>query len=80
MLVALFGLAFLLFEVSLCVRVRRLAHLPVWRRALPTSILCFALAASAGRAWDVTAPAEALAYPLNVATALLGLFELDRHR
>ncbi|GGT13679.1 hypothetical protein [Streptomyces purpureus] len=77
---ALFALAFLAFNVALCVRVWRLTELPPWRRALPALLLCCALAASIGRAWGVTAVAEAVALPLNVATALLGMFELGRHR
>ncbi|GGR64549.1 hypothetical protein [Streptomyces roseolus] len=79
-LIALFALAFLVFDVVLCVRVWRMTELPRWRRALPTLLLCVALAASAGRAWGVTGVAEAVAFPLNAATALLGMYEVDRQR
>ncbi|GHF78414.1 hypothetical protein ACFFSH_36615 [Streptomyces filamentosus] len=79
-LIALFALAFLVFNVVLCVRVWRMAELPRWRRLLPALLLCTALAASAGRAWDITAVAEAVAFPLNAATALLGMYEVDRRR
>ncbi|MGW4055323.1 hypothetical protein ACWENA_31315 [Streptomyces sp. NPDC004779] len=78
--IALFALAFLAFEVSLCARVVRMIELPRWRRALPSLLLCAALAASAGRAWGVTSVAEAVAFPLSTATALLGMYELDRWR
>ncbi|MEU8524044.1 hypothetical protein AB0C77_00345 [Streptomyces sp. NPDC048629] len=77
---ALFALAFLLLNITLCVRVWRLTQLPPWRRALPTLLLCCALAASISRAWGITSVAEAVAFPLNAATALLGAFELNRHR
>ncbi|GAA4908014.1 hypothetical protein ACFPM3_12870 [Streptomyces coeruleoprunus] len=80
LLLAVFALAFLLFNITLCVRVWRLAQLPLWRRVLPTLLLCCALAASISRAWGITAVAEAVAFPLNAVTALLGMFELDRHR
>ncbi|MFJ5833298.1 hypothetical protein [Streptomyces sp. NPDC093089] len=79
-LIALFALAFLLFSIVLCVRVWWMTELPLWRRILPTLLLCLALAASIGRAWGITAVAEAVAFPLNAATALLGMFELDRQR
>ncbi|MFH9955883.1 hypothetical protein ACH4OX_16920 [Streptomyces roseolus] len=79
-LIALFALAFLIFDVVLCVRVWRMPDLPRWRRGLPTLLLCAALAASAGRAWGVTAVAETVAFPLNAATALLGMYEVDRQR
>ncbi|MER7622199.1 hypothetical protein [Streptomyces sp. NPDC126503] len=78
--IALFALAFLVFNVVLCLRVWRMTELPVWRRMLPILLLCTALAASSGRAWGVTAAAEAVAFPLNAATALLGMYELDRRR
>ncbi|WP_309057606.1 hypothetical protein [Streptomyces sp.] len=80
MLIALSALAFLIFNVILCLRVWRMTELPRWRRILPTLLLCTALAASAGRAWGVTAVAEAVAFPLNAATSLLGMYELDRRR
>ncbi|WP_418960559.1 hypothetical protein [Streptomyces tritici] len=79
-LIALFALAFTAFTVVLCVRVWRLDDLPRWRRILPTLLLVTALAASIGRARGVTAVAEAVAFPLNAATALLGMYELARHR
>ncbi|MER7519717.1 hypothetical protein [Streptomyces sp. NPDC126499] len=79
-LIALFALAFLLFDIVLCVRVWWMTELPLWRRILPTLLLCLALAASISRAWGITAVAEAVAFPLTVATALLGTFELDRRR
>ncbi|MFF9342650.1 MULTISPECIES: hypothetical protein [unclassified Streptomyces] len=78
--IALLALAFLAFNVVLCVRVGRMTELPRWRRALPSLLLCAALVASAGRAWGVTAVAEAVAFPLNAATALLGTYEVDRRR
>ncbi|MEU9858736.1 hypothetical protein [Streptomyces sp. NPDC047974] len=78
--IALFALAFLAFNVSLSVRVGRMTELPRWRRALPALLLCAALAASAGRAWGIAEVAEAVAFPLNAATALLGMYELDRQR
>jgi len=77
---ALWAFAFLLLNIVLCVRVWRLSDLPLWRRALPTLLLCAALAASTSRATGVTFVAEAVAFPLNAATALLGMFELDRYR
>ncbi|MFE6228273.1 MULTISPECIES: hypothetical protein [unclassified Streptomyces] len=80
LLLALFALAFLVFDVVLCVRVWRMTELPRWRRLLPALLLCVALAASAGRAWGVTGVAEAVAFPLHVATALLGMYEVDRRR
>ncbi|MER7665455.1 hypothetical protein [Streptomyces sp. NPDC096193] len=77
---ALFALAFLAFNIVLCIRVWRLRALPLRRRALPALLLCCALAASMCRAWGVTAVAEAAAFPLNISTALLAMLELDRHR
>lgn len=79
-LIALFALAFLLFNIVLCVRVWWMTELPLWRRTLPTLLLCLSLVASISRAWGITAVAEAVAFPLNAATALLGMFELDRQR
>ncbi|MFJ9576783.1 hypothetical protein ACIRQF_10430 [Streptomyces sp. NPDC101191] len=79
-LIAFFALGFLLFTIVLCVRVWWMAELPLWRRTLPTLLLCLALAASMSRAWGITAGAEAVAFPLNAATALLGMFELARRR
>ncbi|MFB7940874.1 hypothetical protein [Streptomyces sp. NPDC056049] len=78
--IALFALAFLGFTVVLCVRVARMDELPRWRRFLPALLLCAALATSTGRAWGVTAAAEAVAFPLSAATALLGMYEVDRRR
>ncbi|MFI8323842.1 hypothetical protein [Streptomyces sp. NPDC085529] len=78
--IALFALAFLAFNIVLSVRVGRMAELPWWRRGLPALLLCVALAASAGRAWGVTGAAEAVAFPLNVATALLGMYEVGLRR
>ncbi|MFI0827565.1 hypothetical protein ACH4Q7_24270 [Streptomyces roseolus] len=78
--IALLALAFLAFNVVLCVRVGRMTELPRWRRTLPALLLCAALAASAGRAWGITAVAETAAFPLNAATALLGMYEVDRQR
>ncbi|MFJ5712478.1 hypothetical protein [Streptomyces sp. NPDC093105] len=78
--IALLALAFLAFNVILCVRVGRMTELPRWRRALPSLLLCAALVASAGRAWGVTAVAEAVAFPLNAATALLGMYAMGRQR
>lgn len=57
-----------------------MAELPRWRRILPTLLLCLALAASISRVWGITVVAEAVAFPLNAATALLGTFELARQR
>ncbi|MEU2231675.1 hypothetical protein [Streptomyces vietnamensis] len=79
-LLALFALAFLIFNISLCVRVWWMAELPLWRRILPTLLLCTGLAASTSRAWGITAVAEAIAFPLNAATALLGMYESGRQR
>lgn len=79
-LIALFALAFLVFDVVLCFRVWRMTGLPRWRRILPALLLCAALPASAGRAWGVTRVAEAVAPPSNAATALLGMYETDRRR
>ncbi|MEV5970215.1 hypothetical protein [Streptomyces sp. NPDC051921] len=79
-LIALFALAFLLFNIVLCVRVWWMVELPLRRRILPALLLCAALAASISRAWGITAVAEAVAFPLNAATALLGMYELGRQR
>ncbi|MEU4064623.1 hypothetical protein AB0F25_19775 [Streptomyces wedmorensis] len=79
-LLALFALAFLIFDIVLCVRVWWMTELPLWRRILPTLLLCTALAASISSAWGVTAVAEAVAFPLNAATALLGTYEVSRQR
>ncbi|MEV7536670.1 hypothetical protein [Streptomyces hydrogenans] len=79
-LIALFALAFLVFDVVLCFRVWRMTGLPRWRRILPALLLCAALPASAGRAWGVTRVAETVASPSNAATALLGRYETDRRR
>ncbi|GHG04082.1 hypothetical protein [Streptomyces hydrogenans] len=85
-LIALFALAFLVFDVVLCFRAWRMTGLPRWRRILPALPLPLplplraALPASAGRAWGVTRVAEAVASPSNAATALLGRYETDRRR
>ncbi|MFE0641729.1 hypothetical protein ACFW2Y_08985 [Streptomyces sp. NPDC058877] len=79
-LLALSALAFLVYGVVLCTRVWRTAELPRWRRILPGLLLCLALAASLGRAWGVTAVAEAVAFPLNIAALLLASYEVQRHR
>ncbi|MFJ7067619.1 hypothetical protein [Streptomyces sp. NPDC101115] len=78
--IAVCALAFLVLDIVLCVRVWWLRELPLWRRILPTMLLCAALAASISRAWGITAVAEAVAFPLNVATALVSGYELHRHR
>ncbi|MFF6883778.1 hypothetical protein ACFY9F_11385 [Streptomyces sp. NPDC012421] len=78
--IALLALAFLAFNVVLCVRVGRMTELLRWRRALPSLLLCAALVASVGRAWGITAVAEAVAFPLNAAAALLGMYEMERQR
>ncbi|WP_282692436.1 hypothetical protein [Streptomyces sp. CC208A] len=80
LLIAVFALAFTVFTVVLSVRVWRMTDLPRWRRVLPALLLCAALAASLGRAWGVTAVAEAVAFPLNAAAALLGMYERERWR
>ncbi|MEW5625973.1 hypothetical protein AB1388_05270 [Streptomyces hydrogenans] len=83
-LIALFALAFLVFDVVLCFLVWRMTGLPRWRRILPALLLPLplraALPASAGRAWGVTRVAETVASPSNAATALLGRYETDRRR
>ncbi|MEV6331995.1 hypothetical protein [Streptomyces sp. NPDC051909] len=79
-ILALFALAFLMFNIVLCVRVWLLTELPLWRRILPTLLLCAALAASIGRAWGITAVAETVAFPLNAATAMLGMYEMHQLR
>ncbi|MET9953840.1 hypothetical protein ABZ135_20105 [Streptomyces sp. NPDC006339] len=77
---ALWALAFLTFNVVVSVRVWRIRHLPRWRRVLPGLLLCAGLTASLTRATGVTAVAESLAFSLFVATAAIGLFELRRQR
>ncbi|WP_328886561.1 hypothetical protein [Streptomyces sp. NBC_00316] len=77
---ALWALAFFTFNTVVCVRVWRISRLPLWRRALPGLLLCTALAASLSRATGTTIVAEALAFPLYLATAGIGLFELRPHR
>ncbi|MEU7031948.1 hypothetical protein AB0A60_35275 [Streptomyces sp. NPDC046275] len=74
------ALAFLVSNLVLAVRVWRMTELPRWRRMLPALLLCAALAASQTRAWGITAVAEAVAFPLNLATALLGIHETRRMR
>ena len=80
LLLALWALAFLTFNIVTSVRVWRITSLPRWRRALPGLLLGAALAATLSRATGTTVVAETLAFPLNAATAVLGLFELRRHR
>ena len=77
---ALWALAFLTLNTAVSVRVWRIRRLPRWRRALPGLLLCAGLAASLSRATGTTTAAETLAFPLYVATAAIGLFELRRHR
>ncbi|MBX9427475.1 MULTISPECIES: hypothetical protein [Streptomyces] len=77
---ALWAIAFLTFNTVVSVRVWRISTLPRRRRALPGLLLCAGLAASLSRATGATAIAETLAFPLFVATAAIGLFELRRHR
>lgn len=79
-LLALWALAFLTFNTVIAVRVWRLTELPRWRRVLPALLLCAALAASLSRATGTTVVAETFAFPLNAATALVGMFEIRRHR
>ncbi|GGS97908.1 hypothetical protein GCM10010222_44520 [Streptomyces tanashiensis] len=79
-LIALFALAFLMFNIVVSVRVWWLTELPTWRRILPTLLLCAGLAASASRVTGTIIVAETLAFPMNLATTLIGLFELNRHR
>ncbi|MFF7438934.1 hypothetical protein [Streptomyces sp. NRRL B-24572] len=79
-LLALWALAFLTFNIVISVRVWRLTSLPRWRRALPGLLLFAALAATSSRATGTTVVAETLAFPLNAATALVGIFELRLHR
>ncbi|WP_338491861.1 hypothetical protein [Streptomyces sp. SJL17-4] len=77
---ALWALAFLTLNTVVSVRVWRINDLPRWRRALPGLLLCAGLAASLSRATGTTIVAETLAFPLHLATAGIGLFELRRHR
>lgn len=78
--IALFALAFLVVNIIISVRVWWLTELPLWRRTLPMLLLCAGLAASVTRATGTTVVAETFAFPLNLATTLVGLFELSRHR
>lgn len=64
------------FDTVVSVRVWRIRTLTRRRRALPGLLLCAGLAASLSRAAGTTAVAETLAFPLLVATAAIGLFEL----
>ncbi|MEU9298049.1 hypothetical protein [Streptomyces sp. NPDC048266] len=77
---ALWALAFLACNTVISVRVWRITGLPRRRRALPGLLLCAGVGASLSRATGFTALAETLAFPLYVATAAIGLFELRRHR
>ncbi|WP_055599631.1 hypothetical protein [Streptomyces aureus] len=77
---ALWAIAFLTFDTVVSVRVWRMRTLPRRRRALPGLLLCAGLAASVSRATGTTTVAETLAFPLFVATAAIGRFELRRHR
>lgn len=77
---ALWAIAFLTFDTVVSVRVWRIRTLTRRRRALPGLLLCAGLAASLSRAAGTAAVAETLAFPLFVATAAIGLFELRRHR
>ncbi|MFF9013587.1 hypothetical protein ACF09C_11565 [Streptomyces sp. NPDC014870] len=79
-LIALWALAFLTFNTVIAVRVWRLTHLPRWRRAIPALLLCAAVAASLSRATGTTVVAETFAFPLNAATAIVGVLEIRRHR
>ncbi|MEJ8658780.1 hypothetical protein [Streptomyces sp. MS1.AVA.4] len=79
-LLALWALAFLTFNTVVAVRVWRLRHLPRWRRAMPALLLLAALAASLSRAAGTTVVAETLAFPLNAATVIVGMYEIRRHR
>ncbi|MFG2836961.1 hypothetical protein ACGFZH_20550 [Streptomyces zaomyceticus] len=79
-LLAVWALAFLTFNTVIAVRVWRLTHLPRWRRAMPALLLCAAVAASLSRATGTTIVAETFAFPLNAATALVGIHEIRRHR
>ncbi|MFF9013002.1 hypothetical protein ACF09C_08500 [Streptomyces sp. NPDC014870] len=80
LVLALWALAFLTLNTLVSVRVWRISRLPRWRRALPGLLLCIAIAASLVRATGTTLVAETLAFPLFVATAAIGLFELRRYR
>ncbi|WP_262003723.1 hypothetical protein [Streptomyces sp. FIT100] len=71
---------FLAANVYVSVRVWRMHDLPTWRRILPAVLLCAALAASLSRATGTTAIAATIAFPLNVATLLVGCGEIRRHR
>lgn len=77
---AVWAVTFLALNVILSARVWRMRDLPTWRRRLPAVLLCAALVAGLTRATGVTAIAAAVAFPLNVATLVVALGEIRRHR
>lgn len=79
-LLAAWAVAFLTLNVVLSVRVWRLRDLPTWRRCLPATLLCAALASSLTRATGTTEIASAAAFPLNVATLVVAHTEIRRRR
>ena len=62
----------------LTARVAALAHLPAWRRVLPSALALTGLAASLSRAFGQDTLAGAVAFPCYAAAAVIALVELRR--
>ncbi|MFF4746280.1 hypothetical protein [Streptomyces sp. NPDC001268] len=62
------------------IAVARLRDIPKWRRLLPLSLFVVSNCLSLLRAFEITAPAEIAAFPLNLATIVIGLGEIRAHR
>ncbi|MFJ3669103.1 hypothetical protein ACIPSE_21890 [Streptomyces sp. NPDC090106] len=77
-LVAALGLALSAVTLWCAVSVARMRGLPPWRRYLPLAFFLVALGTSLLRAFGVHEPAEAVAFPLNLAALLLALREIRR--
>ncbi|MFF9012368.1 hypothetical protein ACF09C_05250 [Streptomyces sp. NPDC014870] len=79
-LLALTALALIVLNVVQCVRVWRIADLPLWRRGLPVLLFCCALAATVTRVRDGGTASHAFVLALNMSAPVLASFELDQHR
>ncbi|MEU9700438.1 hypothetical protein [Streptomyces sp. NPDC047981] len=74
------ALALIVLNVVQCVRVWRIADLPLWRRGLPVLLFCCALVATVTRVRDGGTAAHAFVLALNMSAPVLASFELDQQR
>ncbi|UQX04730.1 hypothetical protein [Streptomyces sp. RerS4] len=75
----LFAVVFVL-ALRYTIKAARLPDIPPWRRFLPLVLLLSATVASLLRSFDVSEPADLIAFPFNIAAIVLAGREIAAHR